>query len=226
MRHLKFISVAAALVALIACGKSDAEKQAEEAARQLEKAAEEMQKAAEAAEKGSADAAQGLEAFAKAMAAAAGAAAGGDGKPVDPVPFQQLETVLPDVSGWQREDPRSERMTSPVPFSQTEVSYSQGDAQIEVKIVDSAFNQLLVTPWAMFMTSGYSRESSDGYEKSVNVGGNPGFEKWNKHDRSGELNLVVAKRFLVTVEGSNINDAQILHDFASKIDTAKLADLK
>jgi hypothetical protein len=207
MRYLKLTAIAATLLAAIACGKSEAEKQAEETAKQLEKAAQEMQKAADAAQKGSSEAAQGLESFAKAMAAAAGAAAGGDGKPIDPVAFQQLETVLPDVSGWEREKPRSERMTAPVPFSQTEASYTKGDAQVEVKIVDSAFNQLLVSPWAMFLTAGYAKETSDGYEKSVTVGGNPGFEKWNSERKDGELNLVIAKRFLVTIDGNDVGDA-------------------
>lgn len=226
MRHLKFAGLVAALVVAIACGKSEAEKQAEETAKQLEKAAQEMQKAADAAEKGSAGAAEGMEAFAKAMAAAAGAASGGDGKPVDPVSFQQLETVLPEVSGWERTKPRGERMTMPVPFSQTETKYTNGDAEIEMKIVDSAFNQLLVSPWAMFLSTGYEKETSEGYEKAVTIGGNPGFEKWNTDRKDGELNLVVAKRFLVTIEGNNITDAKVLHDFASKLDTSKLASLK
>ena len=226
MRYVKHGALVVAIAVAVACGKSDAERQAEETAKQLEKAAEEMQKAADAAEKGSAGAAEGMEAFAKAMAAAAGAAAGNDGKPIDPVSFQSLETVLPEVSGWEREKPRGERMTMPVPFSQTETSYTNGDARIEVKVVDSAFNQLLVSPWAMFMSSGYSRETSEGYEKAVNLGGNPGFEKWNSDTRDGELNLVVAKRFLVTLEGSNLDSAGVLHDFAAKIDTGKLATLK
>jgi hypothetical protein len=226
MGHMKNVGLATALIATMACGKSEAEKQAEEVARQLEIAAEAAEKAAEAAESGSASAAEGLEAFAKAMQAAAGAAAGNDGKPVDPVSFQQLESILPEIAGWEREKPRGERMTMPVPFSQAETTYTSGDAQVEVKIVDSAFSQLLVAPWAMFLTAGYQRESSDGYEKSVNLGGHPGFEKWDSDDKDGELNLVVAKRFLVTIEGSNINDTKVLHEFASKIDTGKLATLK
>ena len=146
------------------------------------------------------------------MEGAAGAMAGDgpDGKPVEPVSFQQLQTVLPEVSGWEREEPRGERMTMPVPFSQTEAHYTKGDAEVEVKIVDSAFSQMLVAPWAMFLTAGYEKQTSDGYEKSVNVGGNPGFEKWNKRNKDGELNLVVAKRFLVTIEGNNIGDTKVL----------------
>ena len=232
MYHINKFVIAIALVMLVACGKSEAEKQAEEAAEQAKKAAEAMQKAAEAggaaAAQGAAGAAaQGMEAFAKAMQAAAAAAGGGnDGKPVAPVSFQQLQTVLPAVSGWDMEKPRGERMTMPVPFSQTEATYKNGEAEIEVKIVDSAFSSLLVAPWAMFLTAGYEKETSDGYEKSVNVGGNPGFEKWNSDDKDGELNLVVAKRFLVTIEGNRIGDAKVLHEFASKLDTSKLATLK
>lgn len=231
MGYVKHIGIAVALVAAIGCGKSEAEKQAEEAAKQAEKAAEAMQKAAEAAgsaatAQGAAAAAQGMEAFAKAMQAAAGAAAGGDGKPVEPVSFQQLETVLPDVAGWQRGKATGEKMTIPVPISQTETTYTNGDAEVQVKIVDSAFSQLLVAPWATFLSSGYEKQTSDGYEKSVNVGGNPGFEKWNSDSKDGELNLVVAKRFLVTIEGNDIANANVLHDFASQLDTGKLAGLK
>jgi hypothetical protein len=230
MRLMNKFVIAIALMALVACGKSEAEKQAEEAAEQAKKAAEAMQKAAEAggaaAAQGAAGAAQGMEAFAKAMQAAATAAGSTDGKPIDPISFQQLQTALPTVDGWEMEKPRGERMTMPVAFSQTEANYTKGDANIEVKIVDSAFSQLLIAPWSMFLAAGYSKETSDGYEKSVTVGGNPGFEKWNSDSKDGELNLVVAKRFLVTIDGNDIGDAKVLHEFASKLDTGKLATLK
>ena len=116
-------------------------------------------------------------------------------------------------------------MTSPIPFSQTEAQYEMGEAQIQVKIVDSAFNQMLVAPWAMFLTAGYEKESSDGYEKSVTIGGHPGFERWNSRNKDGELNLVVAQRFLVSIDGNNITDTKVLQDFASRIDTGKLTSL-
>jgi hypothetical protein len=234
MRLWKYTGLALALAAAIACGKSEAEKQAEQAAADAQKAAEAIKKAADStgaaagagAAAGVAAAAQGMEAFAKAMQSAA-TATGADGKPVEPVRFQDLMTALPaSGSGWEMDKPTGERMTMPVAFSQAEASYRNGDAEIEVKIVDSAFSQLLIAPWAMFLTSGYSKESSDGYEKSVNVGGNPGFEKWNSESKDGELNLVVAKRFLVTIDGNNIGDPKVLHEFAGRVDGGKLAGLK
>jgi hypothetical protein len=227
MRRLNFLLVIGVILMLAAaCGKSEEQKAAEKAAEETREAAEALQKAAESA--GSAGAAQGLQEFAKAMEGMAGAMSGTtpDGKPVEPVGFQALQTALPELSGWERSTPTGERMTAPIAFSEAETHYTMGETNVSVKIVDSAFSQMLVAPWAMFLTAGYERESSEGYEKSVNVGGNPGFERWNKDSRTGELNLVVAKRYLVTVEGDNINDTKVLHEFASKIDAGKLGALK
>jgi hypothetical protein len=227
MRRLNFfLVIGITLLLAAACGKSEEQKAAEKAAEETREAAEALQKAAESA--GSAGTAQGLQEFAKAMEGMAGAMSGTtpDGKPVEPVSFQALQTALPELSGWERSTPTGERMTAPIAFSEAETHYTMGETNVSVKIVDSAFSQMLVSPWAMFLTAGYERESSEGYEKSVNVGGNPGFERWNKDSKTGELNLVVAKRYLVTVEGDNISDTKVLHEFASKIDAGKLDALK
>lgn len=226
MRVLRMFGIVGLAMSLtIACGKSEEQKAAEKAAEETKEAAEALKKAAESV--GAAAAQQGMQDFAKAMEGVAGAMAGKtpDGKTVEPVRFQDLQAALPEISGWQRATPTGERMTSPVPFSQAEADYTMGDANISVKVVDSAFSQLLIAPWAMFLTAGYERETSDGYEKSVNLGGNPGFERYNKGSKDGELNLVLAKRFLVTIDGDNITDTKVLHDFASKIDAGKLESL-
>ncbi|MCC7181072.1 MAG: hypothetical protein IT177_22020 [Acidobacteria bacterium] len=218
MQKLFTVGVALALVASVACGKSEAEKQAEQAAAEMEKAA----KAAEAAGQ---DVAKGMEEFGKAMSGLAGAM-GGDGKTVDPVSFQALETTLPQVSGWERGKPESERMTSPFAYSQTEATYTKGDARIDVKVVDSGFAQMLIAPWSMMLASGYSRESSDGYEKAVTVNGQPGFEKWDSSSKNGELNVLVDKRFLVSFEGSDLADTRVLHEMAGKMDFGTFVSLK
>lgn len=215
-----------AIVLTVGCGKSEEQKAAEKAAEDAKAAAEAIQKAADSAAAAGA-AAEGAAGFAKALEGMAGAMAGKgpDGKAVEPISFRELQAALPDVSGWTRGEVQGERMTSPIPFSQSEVQYTKGESQINVKIVDSAFNQILVAPWAMFLTAGYERESTDGYEKSVTVAGHPGFEKWNSQSKDGEVNLVVAKRFLVTIDGTNIDDTKTLLEFASRVDAAKLASL-
>jgi hypothetical protein len=224
MRLLKLV-VALAIATSIACGKSEAEKQAEKAAEDMKKAAEAVQ---EAQAKG-ADASKGMADMAKAMqgmAAAVGGGGTGDGKPVEPVATDVLKATLPTVAGWEMSPPKAERMTSPIAFSQVEADFKQGDKEIELRVVDTGYAQMLVAPWSMFLASGYSRESSNGYEKSVSVAGNPGFEKWDSGSKRGELNIFAGKRFMVSVKSRDLADTKVLHEFASKMDFAKISALK
>ena len=226
MKRLKTAIVIAALVTS-ACGKSQAQKDAEQAAENVKKAAEAVAKAAEqqgtaAATKGANDMAQAMQG----MAAALGGAKGADGKPIEPVAFQTLQTHLPKVSGWEMGEPDGERMTMPVPFSSVEADYKKGDARVQVKIVDTGMAQLLLAPWSMMLATGYSKESSSGYEKATTIGGNPGFEKWNKSSKNGELDILVNKRFMVTIESHDLDDMKTVQDFASKMDFGALGAAK
>jgi hypothetical protein len=225
MRRLVSACVIAAL-GTAACGKSEEQKQAEKAAEELQKAAQAVGKAA--SEAGTAAAAAGVGEAAKAMQSMANAMATGtpDGKPVDPVAFQTLQTHLPKVSGWEMGEPEGERMTSPVPFSQVEARYTKGDSRMEVKIVDTGFAQMLIMPWSMMLASGYSRESSSGYEKATTLGGNPAIEKWNKNSKNGEIDVLVGKRFMVTIEGSDVADIKAVQDFASNLNFGAIAAAK
>lgn len=209
----------AAACALAACGQSNDGK----AAEPLQKASEDVQKSADSMQKGAEDMTKGLEAMAKGLAGAAGDAGV---KPVDPVSFRDLQTVMPEVSGWDREKPTGERMTSPFSYSQASVTYRKGDAEIEQKIMDSGFNQLLFTPFSMLMTAGYEKETQDGFERSVNIDGNPGWEKWDSGSKNGELSIVVNKRFLVQLDGHGIDDIKTLREVLDKTDVKKLASLQ
>ena len=221
MRTLMSAVMVAALF-MAGCGKSEAEKQAEKAAEDIKKAAE----AVTQAQQQGGDTAKGMADMAKAMQGMAAAIGGGDGKPVDPVATDALRGTLPQVSGWTMGDPRTERMTSPIAYSQVETEYTNGDAEIEMKVVDTGYAQMLIAPWAMFLASGYSRETNEGYEKATTVGGHPGFERWEKDSKRGELNVFVGKRFLVTIEGNDLADTKVLHEIASKVDFGKIAGLK
>jgi hypothetical protein len=229
MRATCCAALAVALMATAACGKSEERKQAEAAAEQVKEAAAKFDDAAKQAAKqgeaGSAEIANGLEAMAKGLAGAA-SAVDADGKPVDPVNFRQLQALFPDLPGWEKGKPTGEKMTSPVAFSQAEVRYTKGDSRIELKIVDSGFHPLLLAPYTVFLTSGYERETQNGYEKSTKVGDEPGWEKWNTVRKSGEVNAVVGKRFLVQAEGRSVEDIKVLHDAIDRTDLAKLAALK
>jgi hypothetical protein len=216
-------------LALSACGKSEQQKQAEEAAKQIEAAAKEASKAAEQAGKASGqaatDAAKGFEAMAKGLGAMIGGATG-DNAPVDPVSFRDLQALFPTLDGWEQGKPTGERVTAPFRYSNAEVTYTKGNSRISLKLADSGFNQLLFAPFAMLIQTGYEKETQDGYEKSTTIAGQPAFEKWNSERKDGEITAVVGKRFLVSIDGNNIDDIKALHEVAGKVDMAKLAALK
>ena len=211
------VGMLAAAVLTVACGKSEEEKRAEEAA----KAAEQTAQSAEAA---ASEAAKGLEAMAKGLEQMAGG--GGTGKQAEPVKLQDLLATLPQLDGWEQQKPEGERMTSPFATANAKATYIRTDANVDIEVVDSAFNQMLLAPVSMFLTAGYSKESTTGYEKSTTVNGHPGWEKWDSEIKAGELHALVGKRFLVSIEGDNIENTQVLKDIASKMDFNRLAALK
>ena len=199
--------------AMAACGRPPEEKRVEE-----------VKKASESVQKGADQMAKGLEDMAKGLSGLAGNDP--NQKPVDPVSFRELQAAFGDLSGWEKGKATGERMTAPVNFSVAKISYTKGDARIEEEISDSAFNQMLLVPFSMFLTTGYEKETEDGYEKSTKVGDFPGFEKWNKGNKNGELTAIVNKRFIVQVNGHDIADPKVVHEAMASIDLKKLASLK
>ena len=199
--------------ATMACGRPPEEKKVEE----VKKAADSVQKSADQMAKGLEDMAKGLSGL-----------AGNDPnqKPVDPVSFRDLQAAFGDLSGWEKGKATGERMTAPVNFSVAKISYTKSDSRVEAEISDSAFNQMLLIPFSMFLTTGYEKETEDGYEKSTKVGDFPGFEKWNKSNKNGELTAIVNKRFIVQVTGHDIADPKVVHEAMASIDLKKLASLK
>src|SRR5215471_7963158 len=176
-----------------------------------EKKVEEVKKGAEQVQKSADQMAKGLQDMAKGLSGLSGLDT--SQKPVDPVSFRDLQAAFGDISGWEKGKPTGERMTAPVNYSVAKVSYTKGDARIEEEISDSAFNQMLLIPFSMFLTTGY--------EKSTKVGEHPGFEKWNDRSKSGELTAIVNKRFIVQVNGHSIPDSKVLQAAMASIDLGK-----
>jgi hypothetical protein len=216
----RHVSAAIAISMLMsACGGTT-----DDAAKQLQKAAEEIQKSVgSASSRGVQGVSKGLEDLARGMSSMANDP---NAKPVDPMTIDGLKTALPDLSGWEKGKPTGERMSSPVNYAEAKVTFTRGDSTLDVKIVDSAMNQLLIAPFSMFLAVGYEKETDQGYEKGVKVGEYPGWERWDGEDKEGELNAIVAKRFIVQIEGRNIENTKILHSTMESINLKKLAEAK
>ncbi len=151
---------------------------------------------------------------------------GADGKPVEPVSFRELQGIFVQFDGWEMGKPTGEKISVPFAYSQAKVKYRKENQEIEVSVTDSGFNQLMLAPFSLFLTSGYEKETEHGYERSAKVAGYPGWEEWNSSRKDGEVNAVVNKRFIVKFEGDGVEDTKVLHQLAEASNLSKLASLK
>lgn len=218
----RIVSACLALVATAACGQSEQQKQ-EEATQQIQKGAETMQQGAEqlakSTQQSSEQMAQGLQQMAQGFQQMAQ----GSTKSVD---YEALKALVPELDGWTRSDLRGEQTNMGVSISRAEARYRKDNASMELEITDTALSQLLLAPMSVFLASGYSERSDEGFKRAVKVGGQPGMEEWNTDSKRGEVTAVVASRFIVKATGHDVADLAAVRKAVESVDFSKLANLK
>ncbi len=132
----------------------------------------------------------------------------------------QLEAFLPKpISGWKAEDAKSQAMGAAM-FGggvTAERSYVKGDSRVNVKIItDSPMMQGM-----MMMFSNPMMATSDG-GKLEKINGEKAIVKYSNENKDGNINIVIAGRFLITVDGNDVGRPDLIA-FAQGIDFKKLA---
>jgi hypothetical protein len=170
-------------------------------------------------------------AAAMAMAFAAGIFAQAPPPPDAPdvVDYSKLLPLLPEApAAWTADKP--DGSTSDVGgFKLTNVhrDYRKGEGSdaptAAISILDSVSNPdyVIATTAAWSLNS----ESGEGYSKSVTIDGNPGFEAYEKDQKHGTLWVMVAKRYFVQIELTNL-DPKELQEWVKRVDLKKLAAIK
>lgn len=201
------------ILLLAACGKSAEEKQAEA----IEESTKQM---AEAMKAGGAAAAG--------MAAAASTSLGAV-QAAEAVDFRELKALLPeDLSGMKRSNAEGEK-TSAMGFtiSKAEAQYD-GDnaANVRISITDvgamAGVAAMATYAWA---AGAIDRETETSYEKSATIKGYKGYERYDRQSTSGEVQVLVAGRFVVEVSGNNV-PMDAIKDALEKVDLGKLEGMK
>lgn len=150
------------------------------------------------------------------------------GKNIESVPGATLKALLPaELPGMKRTNATSERTQSMgIDMSNAEGEYSASDgsdANVRIKLTDtgnmSGSMRLGMSAW---MTGQYSRETDTGYEKTTTISGYRGMEKYDTQNKEGSLQIMVADRFIVDVEGYGVT-METLKQAVDKIDLKKLA---
>jgi len=143
-----------------------------------------------------------------------------------PVEFETLKALLPEVDGWKRTDMTGEMISIPVPYSNATARYTRGDSEVDLEITDTALSQVLLGPATIFMSSGFSEKSDDGYKKALTVNGAPGYEDWNQPAQTADLTVIIANRFVVKGRGRHVANADPVRTVVQAVGFQKLAKLK
>ncbi len=132
-----------------------------------------------------------------------------------------LESFLPKpLSGWSAEDASSQAAGAGMFGGVTaQREYRKGDSSVSVTIItDSPMLQGMMVMFSnpMFATSDGGKLEKINKQKAI--------VKYQPSEKEGEIQIMVASRFLVTVEGRDVTKAE-LNQYAEAIDFDKLAEL-
>jgi hypothetical protein len=134
--------------------------------------------------------------------------------------MDRYKTAFPDaLGGWEAAD--FEGGAAGMAFMGGGISVSrsystnEGSTSVKIEVVSdspmlSGVMMMLSNP--MFL----------GGKKVVSIGGEKGVEEWSDSDQSGQLQIVVENRMLITVSGNGLSGKDLLYTYANKINIGKL----
>lgn len=150
-------------------------------------------------------------------------------KTVDPVDFRELKALLPESTASLKRTEATGEKTGAMGFT---VSVAKGqyngdaDESLSLEIVDTGgiagMATMAMAAWTM---ADIDKETATGYEKTTKIDGHKAFEKYNNESKSGEINVLVADRYIVNVHGNNIS-VDKMKEALTDVDFDKLGDLK
>jgi hypothetical protein len=215
-RMITRVTLAAAALALAACGREEPAKPVDPGTK-VEQAAKQL---GEAARQG--DVNQAGEAM-KQM----GQALSGSVK-VEPTDFRTLKELLPEsIAGMKRVSSEGSRTNvMGIASSKAEAAYEDGKGgRIVLDITDVGTLSGVTAMAFAWVNVEIDREGTSGYERTTTVNGSKAYERYDRPTRTGELDVIVAGRFIVGAKATGVEMA-VFKEAVAKLDLGKLDALK
>lgn len=140
--------------------------------------------------------------------------------------WRQLAEGLPaQVPGWTAdgEVQGSTGAAMGLAASEARRSFSQGERDLDFKIVDSSMNQLAAMAFNAART--VQVDSSEEIQRPADLSGNPGFVKFQNGSHRAEATFMIANRFIVEIRTSGSTSPDEILQLAAYFNVARLAQL-
>jgi hypothetical protein len=144
----------------------------------------------------------------------------------DPVNFRSLKELLPEKVAGMSRTKHSGKTTGAMGFkiSMAEASYKEGDQKLEIDIVDAGGVGTALMGNAMWAKLEIDEESDDGFKRTLEINGNKSYQECSNNNKRCQLAMMVADRFVVSLEGRNIDMDQLMR-IAKDMNVRKLENL-
>jgi len=133
------------------------------------------------------------------------------------VGHEKLATAMPAVESWTRETPSGAEIKLPAPASHVSAGYTRGASRIDLEITDTGGAKAYLEAVSTVAGTSFAQGNASGYTKGTTFHGSPALESWNNGDRTSDLTVIVAKRYLIHAAGSNLDRIETLRDFVGKV---------
>ena len=153
------------------------------------------------------------------------AAADAEKGPAETVDFRRLRDLLPETAASLTRTAQEGSKNGAAGFtvSQAEGTYESGDASATLAVSDLGGTGVAIMMAAAWTMTEIDQETDTSFERTTEIAGYPAYESFDTERRRGEMQLLVADRFLVKAAGSNV-DPDVLRDLAQSVDLEQLAD--
>jgi hypothetical protein len=103
--------------------------------------------------------------------------------------------------------------------------YRGTDRMLRITITDGSSSALGISGLAPWMKGDINNKSEHGYERTAEIEGYKGYESYDRVEQSGQVSVLVANRFIVSVDGERVAEGEPSQALKT-IDLKKLASLK
>jgi hypothetical protein len=138
------------------------------------------------------------------------------------IPYKELETYLPEISGYSKDGgPKGEQTSMPGfgSLSQTSQHYTSGDKSIKIEITDYNASQMAFTSATALYRLNISSEDDSKKQGSVDLGLKDvaAYETVYKERQEAQLTVIAGDRFFINIENNGSNDIDELKSIAKDI---------
>lgn len=151
--------------------------------------------------------------------------------PAEAVDFRRLKELLPERTAGltMTESSGEKQQMGGFGVSQARATYADtSDAEagrIEIEVIDLTGAGAMAMFGAAWTMMEMDKETSTGYERTREVDGYPGYEKYDSERRRGEMQTLVGDRYLVKAGGRDV-EASALEDAVTDVDLGELYDMR